>query len=196
MAGPCWLIRWLLCRWSGALVCITGHCCSISLGGSDLQVLRLGPMPASRTLERWLAAGRGPQVLISEGDPRPLDPRGRADQWSGGMQAWLAQQSHGSTERNTSWLEADRRLGDLLDELLPCRGPVTEPALARALGQLLPSGLPVMLAASSPVRDWMLWSGAGGSDRRCFSFRGASGIDGTCQPGAGLVVGTNGAAHR
>ena len=158
-----------------------------SPGGSDLQVLRLGPMPASRTLERWLAAGRGPQVLISEGDPRPLDPLGRADQWSGGMQAWLAQQSHGSTERNTSWLEADRRLGDLLDELLPCRGPVTEPALARALGQLLPSGLPVMLAASSPVRDWMLWSGAGGSDRRCFSFRGASGIDGTLSLAMGLA---------
>ena len=53
-------------------------------GGSDLQVLRLGSMPASRALERWLAAARGPQVLISEGDARPLDPLGRAAPWSGG----------------------------------------------------------------------------------------------------------------
>ena len=156
-------------------------------GGSDLQVLRLGTLPASRTLERWLAAGRGPQVLISEGDARPLDPLGRADQWSGGLQTWLAQQSPGSSERNTSWVETDRRLGALLDELLPCRGAVTEPALARALGQQLPSGLPVMLAASSPVRDWMLWSGKGGADRRCFSFRGASGIDGTLSLAMGLA---------
>ena len=153
----------------------------------DLQVLRLGPMPASRALERWLAAGTGPQVLISEGDARPLDPLGRAEQWSGGMQAWLAQQPPGSTEQDTPWLMADRRLGALLDQLLPCRGAVTEPALARALGQLLPIDLPVMLAASSPVRDWMLWSGPGGSDRRCFSFRGASGIDGTLSLAMGLA---------
>ena len=155
--------------------------------GSDLQVLRLGPMPASRTLERWLASGRGPQVLISEGDPRPLDPLGMAEQWSGGMQAWLAQQLPGSTERKTSWLEADHGLGAWLDEQLPCRGAVTEPALARALGRMLPRGLPVMLAASSPVRDWMLWSGIGGSDRPCFSFRGVSGIDGTLSLAMGLA---------
>ena len=156
-------------------------------GGSDLQVLRLGSMPASRALERWLAAARGPQVLISEGDARPLDPLGRAAPWSGGMEAWLAQQSPGRAGLSTAWAEPDHRLGALLDELLPCRGAVTEPALARALGQLLPSGLPVMLAASSPVRDWMLWSGKGGADRRCFSFRGASGIDGTLSLAMGLA---------
>ena len=38
------------------------------------QVLRLGSLPASRRLERWLAGLDAVQVLVSEGDPRPLDP--------------------------------------------------------------------------------------------------------------------------
>ena len=33
-----------------------------------LQVLRLGPLPASRRLERWLQSVEGPQVLVSEGE--------------------------------------------------------------------------------------------------------------------------------
>ena len=47
-----------------------------------------------------------------------------------------------------------------------------------------------MLAASSPVRDWLTWSGRAGSDRRCFSFRGASGIDGTLSLAMGLAIET------
>jgi 2-succinyl-5-enolpyruvyl-6-hydroxy-3-cyclohexene-1-carboxylate synthase len=62
--------------------------------------------------------------------------------------------------------------------------------LAFQLADLLPPGLPVMLSASSPVRDWLTWSGRSGSDRRCFSFRGASGIDGTLSLAMGLALET------
>ena len=47
---------------------------------ADLQVLRLGPLPASRRLERWLAAIEGPQILVSEGEERSLDPLKNAEQ--------------------------------------------------------------------------------------------------------------------
>ena len=45
-----------------------------------------------------------------------------------------------------------------------------------------------MLAASSPVRDWLSYSGKDALMRRCFGFRGASGIDGTLSLAFGLNI--------
>ena len=106
----------------------------------DAQVLRLGPMPASRRLEAWLQRHQGPQLVITEGDPRPLDPLQMASQWSGGMAAWIAQQPgldklskpSVGTDDLSAWIEAQ----------LPLRGAVNEPALAYWLPQLLPERLP------------------------------------------------------
>ena len=160
-----------------------------------LQVLRLGPLPASRRLEVWLQRNAGDQVLITEGEPRCLDPLGLAMQWSGGLAAWCSAQPLDQVSRplsadHSGWLRRDQAFGLWLEEQLVPEGPVSEPALAFQLADLLPPGLPVMLAASSPVRDWLTWSGRAGSDRRCFSFRGASGIDGTLSLAMGLAIET------
>ena len=160
-----------------------------------LQVLRLGPLPASRRLEVWLQRNAGDQVLITEGEPRYLDPLGLATQWSGGLAAWCSAQPLDQASRplsadHSAWLRRDQALGIWLEEQLVPEGPVSEPALAFQLADLLPPGLPVMLSASSPVRDWLTWSGRSGSDRRCFSFRGASGIDGTLSLAMGLALET------
>jgi len=45
-----------------------------------------------------------------------------------------------------------------------------------------------MLASSSPIRDWLSYSGEGSFLRRCFGFRGCSGIDGTLSMGMGLSI--------
>ena len=160
-----------------------------------LQVLRLGPLPASRRLEVWLQRNAGDQVLITEGEQRYLDPLGLATQWSGGFAAWCSAQPLDQASRplsadHSAWLRRDQALGLWLEKQLVPEGPVSEPALAFQLADLLPPGLPVMLAASSPVRDWLTWSGRAGSDRRCFSFRGASGIDGTLSLAMGLALET------
>ena len=160
-----------------------------------LQVLRLGPLPASRRLEVWLQRNAGDQVLITEGEPRYLDPLGLATQWSGGLAAWCSAQRLDQASRplsadHSAWLRRDQALGLWLEEQLVSEGPVSEPALAFQLADLLPPGLPVMLSASSPVRDWLTWSGRAGSNRRCFSFRGASGIDGTLSLAMGLALET------
>ena len=60
--------------------------------------------------------------------------------------------------------------------------------MARLLPRLLPSSVPVMLASSSPIRDWLSYSGDGALFRRCFGFRGCSGIDGTLSMGMGLSI--------
>lgn len=263
------------------------------------QVLRLGSLPASRRLERWLQAGAGRQVLISQGDPRRLDPLGTvpaSDQWSGGLEAWLAAQglaadgapvaasgtaaaaaipaaglpTPASRELNRLWQQAEASAQRCLDRALACLPPpgaaprtahaladlpppaspdrpaagdagpsreampppaaavasaaaaadaastgsgavstmaaaaavpaaamagdppgagslLSEPWLARRLSQLLPPGLPLMLASSSPVRDWESFADPRGPWRPIHGFRGASGIDGTLSIACGLA---------
>lgn len=160
------------------------------------QVLRLGPLPASRRLQRWLARQTGPQVLVSEGDPRPLDPLRRIrGQWSGGLATWpgLALAPPGpptaaARALSERWQRQERRLQERLGAAgQDGDGPIEEPWLARRLGQELPPGLAVMLANSSPVRDWETFADPAAPGRPVYSFRGASGIDGTLSIACGLA---------
>jgi 2-succinyl-5-enolpyruvyl-6-hydroxy-3-cyclohexene-1-carboxylate synthase len=162
------------------------------------QVLRLGPLPASRRLHTWLEQQRGPQVLISEGDSRPLDPLKRIQgQWSGGLAHWpgLAKAGPGSPcaaayALRQRWLAMEREVQGLLQSHWARERPagtLEEPWVARRLSQLLPPQLAVMLANSSPVRDWESFADPSAPGRPIFSFRGASGIDGTLSIACGLA---------
>ena len=179
------------------------------LGGYDLvlsgkadaltpsQVLRLGPLPASRRLQRWLTTIPG-QWLISEGDPRPLDPlETGAEQWPGGLAQWCAQQPASqwaaqatpeSLQLRQRWQQADAAVQALLEQqLLAAEAPLAEPALARALSQRLPEGVALVLANSSPVRDWESFADTAAPARPVYGFRGASGIDGTLSIACGVA---------
>ena len=48
-----------------------------------------------------------------------------------------------------------------------------------------------MISASSPIRDWLTFSENRTLTRKCFSFRGASGIDGTLSLALGIARITN-----
>jgi 2-succinyl-5-enolpyruvyl-6-hydroxy-3-cyclohexene-1-carboxylate synthase len=164
------------------------------------QVLRLGSLPASRRLERWLAGLDADQVLVSEGDPRSLDPLAvvRA-QTAAGLRAWVRRQLDGPPAEPSAaacrlakiWRDAEARVQALLDQALstdpPFAGAWNEPALARHLSRLLPPGLPLMLANSSPVRDWETFADPAAPPRPMVGFRGASGIDGTLSEACGLA---------
>ncbi|MCX5938933.1 MAG: 2-succinyl-5-enolpyruvyl-6-hydroxy-3-cyclohexene-1-carboxylic-acid synthase [Cyanobium sp. LacPavin_0920_WC12_MAG_62_9] len=164
-----------------------------SLDGA--QVLRLGPVPASRRLQRWLERCAGHQVLVSEGDPRGLDPLGRVcDQVSMGLEAWVQQlppalwrqpPAQESLAYSGLWSQLEAQGQQLLEREL---GPgFSEPALARQLSRLLPAGVAVVLANSSPVRDWETFADAAGPTRPVVAFRGASGIDGTLSLACGVA---------
>ncbi len=166
----------------------------------DIQVLRLGPMPPSRELQTWLKKAGKVQLLITEGDPRNLDPIGGSTQFNEGFSYWVNKLLEGiptkpakdtkivSQDLLTKLIKYDLFIHDWLDKRLFRKGLITEPALARLLPRLLPSSVPVMLASSSPIRDWLSYSGEGAFSRRCFGFRGASGIDGTLSMGMGLSI--------
>ena len=198
------------------------------------QVLRLGTLPASRRLERWLAGLDAEQVLVSEGDPRPLDPlavlraqsaagleawvsaqlagdqtepRPEAEAWRGPeadgsahclAEAWSEAEARRGAEANgacrclaEAWRGAEERCQALLDRELTTGDAAgmawSEPALARRLSRLLPPGLPLMLANSSPVRDWESFADPAAPPRPMVGFRGASGIDGTLSEACGLA---------
>lgn len=160
------------------------------------QLLRLGSMPASRRLQQWISASAGPQLLISEGDPRNLDATATAtEQLACGLVAWWEAQQllQANTTASTvslawleRWLAADQALQSQLDRELQLQ--CSEPALARTLSRLLPQDQPLMLASSSPVRDWESFAAADAPLRPVFGFRGASGIDGTLSIAAGLAL--------
>ena len=182
------------------LVTISAYDLLLADAAPDLapgQLLRLGPLPASRRLQQWLAAASGPQLLISEADPRNWDGAvGDPLRWSQGLLAWLdglpeelwqGRPAAGALAQGAHWLAAEAGAQAWLDRQLPALGPPNEPALARALGSLLPPGVPVMLASSSPVRDWESFSDPGAPQRRVYGFRGASGIDGTLSMACGLA---------
>ncbi len=163
------------------------------------QVLRLGPLPASRGLQGLLQRCGGRQVLISESDPRPLDPLGLcAAQWSSGLERWLAQLPPAPTQaippatnrrHAAAWMEADGRVQAWLDAQLDvdASDSWSEPLVARLLARLLPSGLPLVIANSSPVRDWESFTPADVPWRPVHAFRGASGIDGTLSLACGVA---------
>ncbi|MFQ6537355.1 MULTISPECIES: 2-succinyl-5-enolpyruvyl-6-hydroxy-3-cyclohexene-1-carboxylic-acid synthase [Aphanothece] len=178
------------------------------VGGADLaldpvpadllvgQVLRLGPMPASRRIQQFLQACGGHQVLISEQEPRRLDPLGTAAlQWAGGLAGWLDQlppgclaghPGAGSMALARRWRRLDQAVQQLLDRELVGED-WGEPALARQLSRLLPEGVPLVIANSSPVRDWDSFAVPGGTARAVHAFRGASGIDGTLSLACGVA---------
>ena len=175
----------------------------ISFPNKDFQILRLGPIPSSKYLESWLRGSFKKQLLISEGDCRDLDPTGIAFQWSKGFDSWLEtfKIKKFSTSDKKSFneikssiisdlLSKDHYVQSFLDDRLKLEGPCNEPCLARWLPRLLPKEINIMLASSSPVRDWLSYSGKEICNRRIFSFRGASGIDGTLSLGFGLSIET------
>ncbi len=172
----------------------------LPLPKQDLQIMRLGPLPASRTLERWLRDVRGTQLLITEGDFRKLDPLGKAIQINMGLDIWLERFEANNSKLTrkigiqtenllSKWLENDNLAQDWLDDKLPPNGVVSEPSLARWLSRLLPAEFNIMLASSSPVRDWLSFSDIGGYNREIVGFRGVSGIDGTLSLAMGIALG-------
>ena len=165
----------------------------------ELTLLRLGPLPSSKILEKWISKLKSKQVLISEGDGRCLDPLGLSVQWNYGLCSWVdnfsdsfsdevQKENNKSTVLLNELIKADSFAESWLGERLKLTGLITEPLLAHYLPKIIPLHIPVMLSASSPVRDWITFAGRESFSKRCFGFRGASGIDGTLSLGMGLSL--------
>jgi len=83
-------------------------------------------------------------------------------------------------------IEEGEQIKEILKEKIAQDNQITEYMLANLVPKLWPAENPIMLSASSPIRDWLTFSENGTLTRNCFSFRGASGIDGTLSLALGI----------
>jgi 2-succinyl-5-enolpyruvyl-6-hydroxy-3-cyclohexene-1-carboxylate synthase len=150
-------------------------------------VIRVGDLPTSKTLRVWLAGLRdarqitvdpsgGPWqdpasvvelVLAADPDTLAPPPAARAD--------WLA-----------SWREADAIATDAVASTLG--EELSEPNVARTLGESLPAEATLFVAASMPVRDLEWFWPVREDAPRVLSNRGANGIDGTLSSALGVAT--------
>jgi 2-succinyl-5-enolpyruvyl-6-hydroxy-3-cyclohexene-1-carboxylate synthase len=89
------------------------------------------------------------------------------------------------------WREADRALGQRVDQLLAGESSLTPYDVAGVVSRALPAGGLLVVGASSPVRDLDLMARPApvGERRRVIANRGLSGIDGTISTAIGASLG-------
>jgi 2-succinyl-5-enolpyruvyl-6-hydroxy-3-cyclohexene-1-carboxylate synthase len=88
-----------------------------------------------------------------------------------------------------SWTGASAKAGETLERVLPERGEISEPLVARTVSRRTPEGWGLFLASSMPVRDMDTYAANDGAAPEVATNRGASGIDGTVASAAGFVRG-------
>ncbi len=160
------------------------------------QLLRLGPMPCSNILEEFLKSFNGPHFLIKEKDSRDLDPVKKALEYEISLHAFV---NHIFNKKDihhrkknlipiaNQLINEGKRIKTLVKKHVLVNNKITELSIAKLVPDIWPKNKPIMLSASSPIRDWLSFSGTEVLSRRCFSFRGASGIDGTLSIALGIA---------
>jgi 2-succinyl-5-enolpyruvyl-6-hydroxy-3-cyclohexene-1-carboxylate synthase len=130
--------------------------------------------------------------VIQVGGPGTIDPdhnvalecsledleRAMDGQWRGALGSRWAD----TWER--SWFEAERVAGSVIAAAL-VDGPLTEPGVAHAVAEFLPSDGLLVVSSSMPIRD-LEWFG--GSRAVAHANRGANGIDGVVSTARGLAL--------
>ncbi len=157
-------------------------------------VIRIGDLPTSKPLRTWLAAlGDAEQIALDPmstwHDPAAAlsgvdrsDPARVLDTWGPETPAdpdWLA-----------LWRGADDAAAHTIAEALG--DTLSEPLVARSLGEWLPPEATLFVASSMPIRDVELFLGAHELAPLVLSNRGANGIDGTVSTAFGVAAASEG----
>ncbi len=160
------------------------------------QLLRLGPMSSSVDLENFLTIFEGKHILIKEKNFRKLDPIKKSVEYEFGLTNFVNQLLLGlsNNQKNKKSLiplaldlmEEGEKIKKILKEEITKNNLITEYKIANIVPKIWPAESPIMLSASSPIRDWLTFSENCTLSRNCFSFRGASGIDGTLSLALGI----------
>jgi 2-succinyl-5-enolpyruvyl-6-hydroxy-3-cyclohexene-1-carboxylate synthase len=150
-------------------------------------VIRVGDLPTSKTLRVWLAGLRDARQITVDPSSGPWqDPASVVELVLAADPDTLAPPPPAPAEWLASWRGADAIATDAVAGTLG--EELSEPNVARALGESLPAAATLFVAASMPVRDlewfWPLREDA----PRVLSNRGANGIDGTLSSALGVAA--------
>jgi 2-succinyl-5-enolpyruvyl-6-hydroxy-3-cyclohexene-1-carboxylate synthase len=142
-------------------------------------VARVGPPPASRVVNEWIAASGAVEVV----DRAWFDPSRTASHYGA---VDLPAPEPGWLER---WQELDALAETAVAAVLADHPEPTEPGTARALLAALPPGAHLVAASSMPIRD-LEWYAVPRPEVTVHANRGANGIDGTMSTALGVALAT------
>ncbi len=157
-------------------------------------VIRVGDLPTSKPLRAWLQSlDRTEQVAL---DPEAAwqDPAGVLSHIAAAdpvatLRAW-APPAPIDPQWLTGWRTADNAVDVAIREELGTE--LSEPLVARLLGETLSPDAILVVASSMPIRDVELYLPAGDDLPRVLSNRGANGIDGTISTAFGAAAASAG----
>jgi 2-succinyl-5-enolpyruvyl-6-hydroxy-3-cyclohexene-1-carboxylate synthase len=157
-------------------------------------VIRIGDLPTSKALRAWLQG-------LENADQVALDPLATWQDPAAALSALdlsdpaRALETWGpETPANPDWLARWRGADDAADQAiaLTLDDELSEPAVARSLGEWFPAEVTLFVASSMPVRDVELFLGARELGSRVLANRGANGIDGTVSSAVGAAAASDG----
>lgn len=156
------------------------------------RVLRIGDLPTSKPLRRWLAGLDAEQIAL---DPEGAwhDPDGVvALRLAADPRATLtaladAHRDAGDRDWLERWRSADRLAADAIARELGADA-LSEPLLAAELVAALPPEATLFVAASMPIRDVETFAAARETPPSILANRGANGIDGTVATALGVAA--------
>jgi 2-succinyl-5-enolpyruvyl-6-hydroxy-3-cyclohexene-1-carboxylate synthase len=159
-------------------------------------VYRIGDLPTSKPLRSWLAGLDRAKHIHFAADERVSDPVSRdSTRLIGPLAASIAQlNAHLHPEERgwlDQWMRADRAVAHAIAEPLGGAG-LSEPSVATALGQFLPSEATLFVGASMPIRDVEEFFPVLKDPPRVLANRGANGIDGTVSSAFGVAAVSDG----
>jgi len=154
-------------------------------------VIRAGDLPTSKPLRAWLAGLQAAQIAIDP-DGAWQDPAGVVG-WrvTAPIHALLDGLTAGEVlpsppEWLASWRSADDAAASAITATL--REGLSEPLVARSLGEWLAADTTLFVASSMPIRDVEEFFPAREDGPRVLSNRGANGIDGTVSSAFGAAA--------
>ena len=153
-------------------------------------------MSSSIDLEKFLTKFEGVQILIKEKNHRKLDPIKKSFEYEFGLTKFVNQllaalSSNQKIKKSLTSLalnliEEGEQIKKTIKAKIIKNDQINEYKIANLVPKIWPAENPIMLSASSPIRDWLTFSENCTLTRNCFSFRGASGIDGTLSLALGI----------
>jgi len=156
--------------------------------------LRLGGLPASKALGKWLADSEATEIHV-DGAARWIDPQRSASHVLHADPTLVCQAliERLGDKRNPlqlwseRWASAQRVAVSAIDEVLGEVEALSEPEIARTVSKAMRSEASLVVSSSMPVRD-LEWFGGDSNGARVLSNRGANGIDGVVSTAVGVAV--------
>ncbi len=149
-------------------------------------VIRVGDLPTSKPLRQWITSLTDIEQVLVPGPATWPDPMATASVVLDAPLSALDSPADPDADWLAAWRAADDRIAAAIDATLG--DALTEPRVARELGQRLAGDATLWVASSMPVRDVEAFWPARDEPPRVLANRGANGIDGTVSSAYGAAA--------